>query len=543
MRICKGLLFGFLVFVMVMPACLKADSPGMIVGYSTRDQQTVSGTNNRCALDSQGGAHFAWTQGGFSDRQVEYNFVDENGNLFFGDGTSVNSVDGAGFPSVTTTLDDAAVVAYHNFSHWDITLGIDAGRGLGIFTLYDPPNDIPGGDITFWPEMAIDSTGRYHILSIEHGMEEITVPMIYSRSGDTPDDWVGPTFVDTIAVQAYLVVGSKYTGKVAIVYAKPRQIADADYYNNDVVYIESPDGVNWDFENKVNITNYTMDDTVRCFNSLDAVYDPEGNLHIVWTTPFYDEYSREVTTDSCLLWHWSEATGANIITDGLNPSNGGAWQLSISNCNISVSDDGILYVTYSRFNDDDVSQAGFSNGDIYYTFSIDNGEFWFPDENLTESNTDGCIAGDCDNDMQVSTAQYVDYALHIFYIDDKDAGMSNSGEGEETNNPQVYLKHTVESGIIDGGMNNLPEGFYLAPPYPNPFNAETRIGYIVGKTSRVKLEVFNIAGQLINVLVDGNKKPGQYVATFDGTDLSSGIYFCKLTVGNGVSARRMTLLK
>ena len=528
---------------MFVPLKVFADSPGQIVGYSTRDQQTVGATINRCALDDQAGAHLSWTAGDVSNRYVYYNFVDENGTIMFDVGQPVNAVAGGGFPTVVTDANDAAVIAYHNFSDLNLMLAVDAGRGMGIFTTYDPPDNLPAGDITFWPRVAIDNSGNYHIISIAHGMEEITVPMIYSHSENDGQQWVGPNLIDTIAVQAYLVIGSKYDSKVAIVYAKPRQIFDADFYNNDVVYIESPDGVTWDFDNKINITNYTTNDTVRCFNSLDAVYDPQGDLHIVWTTPFYDEISREATSDSCLLWHWSEATGAAIITEGLNHSVPGAWDLSISSCNISVNDAGELYVTYSRFDDLDMSSGGFSNGDIFYTFSIDDGVFWFPDENLTNSHSDGCQPGNCDNDFQLSTAEFVNNALHLFYINDKDAGMSSGGEGEETNNPQMYLRHTISVGVDDGGNKYVPGRFYLSPAYPNPFNGFTNLGYEIVREGPVRIDLFNLRGQVVKNLVNELKPTGHHLVNLNAEGLASGIYYARLTSGGEAFTRKLTLLK
>ncbi|MCP4581874.1 MAG: T9SS type A sorting domain-containing protein, partial [candidate division Zixibacteria bacterium] len=433
--------------------------------------------------------------------------------------------------------------AYHNFSNLNVTLGVDGARGIGLFTIYDPPDGMPGISYTFWPQMAIDYTGEYHILSVEHGMGDIAVPMIYTHSQNNLESWESPQYVDTIGIQAYLVAASKFDSKVAVVYAKPRQNFDADFYNNDVVYIESPDGVNWDFDNKINITNYLDEDSIRCFNSLDAVYDPEGNLHIVWVTPFYNQNTFWASVDSCLLWHWSEETGTGLITDGLNLSNPGTWNKSISSCNISVDDVGTLYVTYCRFFDDDVSHGGFSNGEIYYTFSIDNGDFWFPDENITNSESNGCMPGDCDNDMQLSAADYVDNSLYLFYINDKDAGMFSSEEGSETSNPQMYFRYPLAVDVDEDGNPFVPGSFYLAPAYPNPFNANTTLSYDIENEGNVKLEIYNVAGQKVSTLVDDLHQPGHYTVNFDADNLSSGVYYARLISSENRMVRKLALLK
>ncbi|MBD3169037.1 MAG: T9SS type A sorting domain-containing protein [candidate division Zixibacteria bacterium] len=533
-----------LICLLSIPVVAGADSPGITVGYTTRDQQTVGATNNRCALDSQGGAHVGWTEGDLSNRYVYYNFIDEfNGVAFGEDGVEVNQVAGAGFPTVVANSDDAAAVAYHNFSNMALTLGIDASRGFGLFTLYDPPDNFPGGGTTFWPRVDLDINGRYHIVAVEHGMQEITVQMIYTHSTDTPDTWEPTALVDTVTVQAYTVVTSKFDDKAAIVYAKPKNLMEPTFVNNDVVYIESEDGVTWDFDNKINITNYTNDDSIRCFNNIDAVYDPDGNLHIIWTTPLFNPITQYSTPDSCMLWHWSEPTGIDMVAEGMNYSMPGSQNRSISSANISITENGDLYVTYCRFNDQDMSHGGFSNGDIYYTMSVDGGEFWLPEENLTNSESPGCMPGNCDNDFQLSTAEFVDNNLHLYYVNDKDAGMYSGGEGELTTNPLNYLRVPVTVDVDEGGNKYVPGRFYLSPAYPNPFNAQTSLGYEVSVEGHIKLDIYNIAGQVVKTLIDGHKSAGHYTVRVDASGLASGIYYARLSAGDESLTRKLTLLK
>ncbi|MCP4633768.1 MAG: hypothetical protein GY855_12650, partial [candidate division Zixibacteria bacterium] len=152
----SGFLALSIIVLLILPVAVSADSPGVIAGYSNRDQQTMGGTNNRCAVDALSGGHVSWTEGGLSDRIVNYNFIDENGDPAFDDGTQVNPIYGGGFPSVVVNSQNAAGVAYHNFSNLNVTLGVDGARGIGLFTIYDPPDGMPGISYTFWPQMAID---------------------------------------------------------------------------------------------------------------------------------------------------------------------------------------------------------------------------------------------------------------------------------------------------------------------------------------------------------------------------------------------------
>ena len=88
-----------------------------------------------------------------------------------------------------------------------------------------------------------------------------------------------------------------------------------------------------------------------------------------------------------------------------------------------------------------------------------------------------------------------------------------------------------------------PDVFDLAQNYPNPFNPVTRINYSIATEINVKLTVFNSIGEQIGVLVNQVQKPGKYEINFNGENLSSGVYFYKLTAGEFVSTKKMLLLK
>lgn len=88
-----------------------------------------------------------------------------------------------------------------------------------------------------------------------------------------------------------------------------------------------------------------------------------------------------------------------------------------------------------------------------------------------------------------------------------------------------------------------PDKFVLNQNYPNPFNPSTILSYTLKTDAQVKLTVFNLVGQSVQVLVDGFKTAGDYEITFDATDLPAGIYLYKLQVGDYSSVKRMTLVK
>ena len=74
-----------------------------------------------------------------------------------------------------------------------------------------------------------------------------------------------------------------------------------------------------------------------------------------------------------------------------------------------------------------------------------------------------------------------------------------------------------------------PAAFALSQNYPNPFNPSTTIGYEVPVTSRVRLSVYDVLGREVALLADGLRQPGSYRAVLDGSKLSTGVYYCRLT--------------
>jgi hypothetical protein len=81
------------------------------------------------------------------------------------------------------------------------------------------------------------------------------------------------------------------------------------------------------------------------------------------------------------------------------------------------------------------------------------------------------------------------------------------------------------------GLNydtNKPEGHCLFPNYPNPFNPETLISYLLPEGVRIDIDIYNLAGQRIATLFEGIKSPGTYKIAWNAKDFSSGIYLCRI---------------
>jgi len=123
----------------------------------------------------------------------------------------------------------------------------------------------------------------------------------------------------------------------------------------------------------------------------------------------------------------------------------------------------------------------------------------------------------------------------------------------------LYGNLRLYGSAIDIGCNewNNPvtnEDPYLSSPivvtaYPNPFTNQVNIRYNLDKSSQVKLQVYNLRGQLVKTIISDNQSKGEQLAVWEGCDnsgrhLASGIYFLRMEIdGNQQKPHRLVFLK
>jgi hypothetical protein len=101
---------------------------------------------------------------------------------------------------------------------------------------------------------------------------------------------------------------------------------------------------------------------------------------------------------------------------------------------------------------------------------------------------------------------------------------------------------------VDEERNELPTSYELFQNFPNPFNPTTTINYTIPKTEssnylNVQLIVYDVLGREVRKLVNEVQKSGEYRYRFNGANLTSGIYFYRITAGDYSHTRKMILLK
>lgn len=95
----------------------------------------------------------------------------------------------------------------------------------------------------------------------------------------------------------------------------------------------------------------------------------------------------------------------------------------------------------------------------------------------------------------------------------------------------------------DENGNNSPVSFSLSQNFPNPFNPSTMIQYSIPEAQNVELKVYDLLGREVQTLVNTVQNPGSYNVMFNAQNLSSGVYFYRLTAGSYTDVKKMTLIK
>jgi len=150
------------------------------------------------------------------------------------------------------------------------------------------------------------------------------------------------------------------------------------------------------------------------------------------------------------------------------------------------------------------------NNEIYYKNSSNGGTIWSSDIRLTN---------DPGNAFNSSISIY-DSILHVLWTDNRDGNFEIYYKRDPTGNPV---------GIININ-SEIPKEYKLSQNYPNPFNPATKIRFSLpnpseGGAINAQLVIFDILGREVATLVNEQLKPGTYEVDFDGTKLTSGIYF------------------
>ena len=89
----------------------------------------------------------------------------------------------------------------------------------------------------------------------------------------------------------------------------------------------------------------------------------------------------------------------------------------------------------------------------------------------------------------------------------------------------------------------MPTEFELSQNYPNPFNPSTTIRFSLPKETQLKINIYNMLGELVETLAEGTYEAGYHKVSFNASTLSSGAYIYRIESTDLVQSKKMILIK
>ena len=146
-----------------------------------------------------------------------------------------------------------------------------------------------------------------------------------------------------------------------------------------------------------------------------------------------------------------------------------------------------------------------------------------------------------DNDIELSWGNVTGFEDAIYLVVNGEAIDMNE-ESSITISTDID-EVAIVAGDVDMYLNPVPDAFGLSAAYPNPFNPTTNLGLALNEDAVVNMSVFNIRGQVVDVLIDGSMKAGYHNVIWNAGGISSGMYFVKVETGTNSAIQKLMLLK
>ncbi len=551
-----------------VPYLAGRQSPGDQIGTTWYDLQADCSYGQRIMVDGYGQAHIDWMKrdASGSNRYCAWNARFSTGSYY---GETQASQSWSGYAKIDITRDadpdsQRSVITYHYNpgAGYYAFIDIDAGNLWGA---WGNPRSPQIADY-IWPTICVADNNNIILATGDYDGNMHHV-ILTTDEGET---WSQMLDLDSCSNLSRFLRASHNPGSNKAVFVHTRYITDsvaAGQLDNNIWYTLSTDGgVSWGLY--TNITNYQPYpvDSVRAYCDVNAIFDNNDNLHIVWG-------GRKVTDNyysASKIFHWDEINDTITIINSpsiyYNEPGGwwiegsagavGAWRLPADEPQlVSDTTNGYLYCLWHG-NDDynDYSAAGYFNGEIFGAYSSDYGITWSDYVNLTNTRTPGAGPGACHDEDYMTACLYVfNDSIWTTYIEDKDAGAYPHTEGIETENPvRCWIFPTsLITGIEEDQGSSAKFQELILKISPNPFSKLINISFGIGHPDRIDnssygtgraegqtLRIFDASGRLIKDFF----LPTAYslvptTIKWSGTDrfdrpVPAGVYFVELTAGD-----------
>jgi len=474
---------------------------------------------------------------GFATRSCAYMFSNDGGSTwtFLGD---VPSSGRSGFPSISGYTNGAAVIANHNDNGGTTTrtkINYDAGPGFGVFTQLDP-GDSPGGQ-AIWPRVvgiesdktAFASAINGQILSYTNSSNNGTFSGWVEYNGDQAETY-------SLSVAPNGTVGHAYIG------------AGNGTDDNDVFYRFSTDnGVTWSTSQRIWDWNIATD-SLGCLRGVSMSFGTNNEPYVAFNISTLTETGFFPGLPSSIrLWSPAVNGGVPVImadqsTVPFFPNQGATTDAFLPLCRPSIgrsSVGGGLFCAYNATTGEYGTDTSAYYA-VWFSYSGDFGNTWSTPERVTPATPlrDWRFV----SVSQVNNTSGNSTLVQMLVQSDSLAGThvngSPIGQGEA-----VGIKTEVIVGI-NNISSTVPGDYSLAQNFPNPFNPTTSIRFDIKNTSNITLKVYNANGQEVATLVNNEVvTPGTKEVSFNGNNLSSGIYFYTLFDGDFKETKKMMLIQ
>lgn len=505
------------------------------------------------------------------NRYVTYDYWDNGLGFFFGN-QSITELQATGWGRVLNGHSDEAIVAHHGGG---THLWTDAGEASYSFTEH---LNITGG---LFPGLAMTGDTVVMISNLDGANysfipNDIQVSTDYMGTWNTANLWplesgateYGPTELWPTFDQ---------NGNMAVLYGPDLIGANAD---GQVKWAYTSDlGANWTTQLIYDETSLFPAGTffpgyvtwfhIQNFNQFNSMYGQDGAYHAVFGAI---QGVADTTTSAgfdyhpLLYWNSRDQQFIDVASASKSAPSDTAAQTTLQSTyagntlgglnypTLSEGPNGELVVIWQEWEDDGTGSPIMATGtggtpypvsDIWGAYSNDAGVTW--SEPFWLAGT----AGEADMYPYITKNFHFNTAgdslvLDIAYMWDTNVGVSLFGDSDASEciwyYEQVLVLDPLGPNSIDD-EETIIKGFNLAQNYPNPFNPTTEIKFNISTASDVSLDVYNMIGEKVATLINGNIKAGEHTITFNGSDYASGVYFYQLTAENTIETRKMLLVK
>jgi hypothetical protein len=296
-------------------------------------------------------------------------------------------------------------------------------------------------------------------------------------------------------------------------------------------------------------------------NFIYGAFSATNNLHSIGGMTFsanVPEFSTSVKHNTIYLTGHSSGGEAFVFnTDypggSLNFSNNIVSQLitgtsSIAAVNFAEDPPAGFTMNNNNYNLSSGLPFGYLPG-FTTTVPVTSMDLWTATTGLEINSTSGMVPFNQTGDPHISVKQEVSKVQQDYsYLEiERDPAVLYDIDGEErpettykgADQPEVEI---IPTAII-ADQNKVIHTYQLYQNYPNPFNPVTTIRYDIPENAKVKLEIYNLIGQMVETIDLGLKKNGSYRYYLDMSDHATGIYLYKLRAGKFKKSRKMLLVK